>query len=295
MQLPKYINEMLNEIARDEGFRNYEIITESGSSHGDNIHGVLVAIKLIDQNSNAEPLHLMCKMAPTSKEYRDSSQSALLFKREIYLYTRVFPALVDFQREKGLSEVERFSAFPKVYATYVNDEHETYALILEDMRPQKYILWPRHNPMPLNHAEMVLEKLAKLHGVSMALKDQRPLVFDEFKGLYDVAETQIERGNFGSVIESALEQAINVLENDEHKTIMRKCKTDYRRILNECFAIDRFGVINHGDCWINNYLFQYAEDVSRQTLEYPLFTHTLYKPCIYRRIKWPMFAWSIGN
>lgn len=266
MQLPDYINEMLHVIARDEGIRKYEIITESGSSHGDNIHGVMVAIKLVDQTrSNAEPLHLMCKMAPTSKEYRDSSQSAWLFKREIYLYTRVFPAFVDFQRDKELSDSDRFLAFPKVYATYVNDENETYALILEDMRPQKYMLWPRYDPMPLHHAEMVLGKLAKLHAVSMALKDQRPLVFDEFKELHDVAEIQIERGNFGKVIEGALEQAINFLTDDQHKKIMRKCRRDYRRILNECFAkdaIDRFGVINHGDCWINNYLFQYAEDVS---------------------------------
>lgn len=274
MHLPEYINSMLRDIARDEGFHEYQLIAESGSNHGDNIHGVMVAVKLTgkraavgDQMANAETLHLMCKMAPASKACRDSFQSALLFKREIDLYTRVLPAFVTFQREKGLSDADSFLAFPKVYATHANDEHEHYALIMEDMRSQKFVLWPRHVPMPLDHEKIVLNTLAKLHGVSMALKDQCPSIFDAFKGLHDVADTQIERGNFGNVIEAALEQATNVLENDDHKNIMRKCKMDYRRILNERFAadaIDRFGVINHGDCWINNHLFRYATDVSKQ-------------------------------
>lgn len=273
MPLPEYVNKMLNNIARDEGFHKYKIITESGSNHGENIHGVLVAIKMFgdrdnsDRDSNVKPLHLMCKMAPASKECRDSFQSALLFKREIYLYTRVLPAFVKFQGEKGLDDADSFLTSPKVYATHANDEHEHYAVIMEDVRPQKFFLWPRHDPIPLSHEKIVLTKLAKLHGVSLALKDQCPTIFDAFKELYDVADTQIERGNFGNVIENALQQAINVLKSEEHKEIMRKCKNDYRRILRECFAkgtIDRFGVINHGDCWTNNCLFKYAEDVSRQ-------------------------------
>lgn len=270
MHLPEYINKMLDDIAHDEGIHKYQLMTESGSNRGDNIHGVMVAVKLIgervtdDQNTSAEPLHLMCKMAPASKECRVSFQSALLFKREIYLYTRVLPAFIKFQREKELSDADSFLTIPKVYATHVDDKSEHYALIMEDMRPRKFVMWPRHIPMPLNHENMVLKTLAKLHGVSMAFQDQCPSIFGKFKGLHDVADTQIERGNFGNVIEMALEQAINVLKNDKHRKILQKCKIDYRRILNEYFATDRFGVINHGDCWINNHLFQYAEDVNTQ-------------------------------
>lgn len=269
MQLPEYVDKMLCDIAHNEGFREYKCIAESGSNHGDNIHGVLTAITMMgnDQNSNTQTLHLMCKVSPASKQFRDSVQSWYLFKREIYMYTRLLPAFVEFQQEKGLSEADSFVAFPKVYATHVDDENENYALIMEDMRSRNFVLWPRHEPMPLDHEKKVLETLAKLHGVSLAMKDQRPTIFAEFKTLYDVAETQIEHGDFGSVIESALEQAITVLENEDHKKILQKCKTDYRRLLNECFgpeAIDRFGVINHGDCWINNILLQYADDVSKQ-------------------------------
>lgn len=263
---------MLRDIARDEGFCKHKFVAESGSNHGDNIHGVMVAVKVIgervngDKNSNTESLHLMCKTAPTSKECRDSLQSALLFKREIYLYTRVFPAFVEFQRAKGLNRADGFLAFPKVYATLADDENENYALIMEDMRPRKFVMWPRHDPLPLSHEKIVLETLAKLHGVSLAMKHQYPNEFDDFKELGDVAETQIERGNFGYVIASALEQAINVLRNEEHQRIMEKCRVGYRQILSECFgkeANDRFGVINHGDCWINNCLFQYEENVSK--------------------------------
>lgn len=285
---------MLDEIASDQGFRKYKLLTESGSNHGDNIHGVMVAIKLIgvrehvDHNANNELLHLMCKMAPVRKECRDSFQSALLFKREIYLYTRVLPAFVEFQREKELSDGDSFLAFPKIYATHVDDVNENYAIIMEDLRSRNFILWPRNNPMPLVHEKLVLEKLAKLHGVSLALKDQRPHIFNEFKDMHDVAETQIECGNFGNVIESALEQAINVLECDEHKKILQKCKLNYRRILTECFAtetIERFGVINHGDCWINNYLFQYADDVCEQNFFNSRPNINVFHLCIYRRTK----------
>lgn len=276
MQLPAYIIRLLEDIAHDEGFQKYELIVESGSSHGENIHGVLASIKVIgergasDKHTNVETLHLMCKMAPVSKECRDSFQSALLFKREIYLYTHVLPAFVEFQLEKGFSEADSFLTFPKVYATYADDEQECYAIIMEDMRTQKFVLWPRHSAISLDHERIVLGKLAKLHGVSLAMKDQRPTIFNAFKELPDVADTQIELGNFGNVLENALQQGINVLASEDHKEILQTCKSNYREILKKCFAKDateRFGVINHGDCWTNNCLFKNAEDVSKQIFE----------------------------
>lgn len=276
MKLPEFVNKILHSIALSEGFQKYNVIVESGSSHGDNIHGVLIAVKLFgtrvkcNQSPNEEAMHLMCKLAPASKECRESLQSAFIFRREMYLYTRVLPVFVAFQREKGLCEADSFLAFPKVYATHDDDENGHYAVIMEDIRARKFMLWPRHDPMPLAHEKLILEKLAKLHGVSLALKHQRPEIFDEFKELCDVAETQIEHGNFGNIIEDALEQAINILKNDEHKAIMHECKDNYRKILNDFFArdaIEQFGVINHGDCWINNCLFQYADNVSRHVCE----------------------------
>lgn len=305
MHLPDNAIELLNNIARDEGFCNYKLLTESTASHGCHIHSDMRAIEIVgdreisDKRSSCQSLHLLCKIIPSNAQYRRNAQSVLLFKREIFMYTRALPQLIEFARDKQLNDVDRLLTIPKLYGTYADEKCESYALIMENLKVKKFVLWPRHDPFPLDHEMRILERLARLHALSFALKDQRPTVFDEFRNLYDMAEPQIDYGNFGEVLLNCLTQVINVLVDDKHKAIVTMYKRNYRQILRECFAkdvVDKFGVINHGDTWINNFLFQYTDDVSKTEIEFcdGSFMWLMFL-FIYRRTKWRTFVWSIGN
>lgn len=260
---------MLNDIALKEGFIDHKLELESGSSHGENYIGVMTAVKMVGHRVRngakaTETLSLICKLAPATKERRDAFQAVRCFEREIFVYTKLLPTFVAFQQERGLTVDESFLSFPKVYAWVADAENETYALIMEDLRSQNFVMWPRHDPIPLNHEELLFTQLGRFHGVSFALKDQRPEVFAEYKKLDDNISIMFEKGVADSLMEGASKRAMAALKDEKHKQVVQDMMKNYKQLNKKSFtteAIERFGVINHGDCWMNNFMFQYDENV----------------------------------
>lgn len=269
MQLPQYVISLLDEVAQKEGFTNYNYKIAPGTKHGDNFIAVLTAIVLTGDRVKAgetitETLNLVCKTVPESKERRQTFRSIPAFEREIVMYTRVLPLFVELQRDKGLTADESFLSFPKVYGTRVDRANDHYALIMEDLRPKQFYMWPRQDPISLAHEKLLLQQLGRFHGVAYALKDQRPEVFAEFKALDDIVIDLIENGYARPVIDDCLERAVKVLKNDDHKKVVDKFQNSYFDVYKSFFtkeSIGKFGIINHGDCWVNNFLFQYTENV----------------------------------
>lgn len=268
MTLPVHVVKMLAKVAQKEGFIRYEIEEAPGSNQGDGFFSVMASTTLcgdrVNENGNvvADKLHLLCKMAPFSKERRDGDKTGLLFEREIYLYTRVMPLFVKFQKEKGLKTSHSFLSFPKVYATLIDEENEGYALIMDDLRAQNFVMWPRYEPTPIEHEKLILRQLARFHAISFVIKDQRPDDFAEFKDLFDVHEPMVEHGNYGKFISHGHQHVLDLIIDDEHKKIMQRLTDNYLEIMIHFFAKevnDPFGVINHGDLWVNNILFKYDE------------------------------------
>lgn len=268
--MPDFLSKMLEDIARREGFINYKVETEAGSNQGDNVVGVLTSVKVVGDRQRDgvvlnETLHLMCKVAPQSKERRDAFQVDLSFEREIEMYTRVLPVLIDFQKERGLAPEDSFLSIPKVYASDVDRVNERYALIMEDLRSRNFVMWPKNAPVPLSHEKLLLTQLGRFHGVSFALKDQRPAIFNEFKTLSDNFVNVLEKGTMEGLVEGAFDRAIAVVKDETHKSIVVDIRQNYLQLMKDSLNAEeseRFAVINHGDCWINNFLFQYDDSVS---------------------------------
>lgn len=269
MQLPQYVINLIDGIAQKEGFTNFKYKVGPGTKHGDNFIAVLTAIVLTGDRVEAgetitDTLNLLCKTVPESEERRQTFRSIPAFEREILMYTRVLPLFVELQRNKGLTADESFLSFPKVYGTIFDKANDKYALIMEDLRPKQFVMWPRQDPIPLAHEKLLLQQLGRYHGISYALKDQRPEVFADFKVLDDVVIDFIENGYARHVIDDCLERAVKVLKNDYQKKVVDKFQNNYFDLYKSFFteeSIGQFGVINHGDCWVNNFLFQYGENV----------------------------------
>lgn len=266
--LPEHITNRLHKIAKSEGFSDYKIETKAGSNHGDNFLGVMTSVTLtgtrgLNGKSRAEELHLIIKLPPSNETRQKNFKTDLVFDREVYMYSKVLPAFVRFQQEKGLSEAESFLSFPKVYTCEEDFENNTYILIMEDLRPKNYQMWPKEKTVPLNHELLVMKELGKLHGISFAMKDQRPNEFDEFKGIKDTLSELVLHGKMRSFMNKSIERAANVLKNPEHKKLMLNFRKTYVETIDDFLAgplSKEFGVINHGDCWNNNFLYQYSDD-----------------------------------
>lgn len=258
--LPDIIRKVLDKIATDLNFIEFSLKTESASKHGDNFQGVLLAVTIdgtqqIGGELVTNQLDLVCKVAPEDIVRRANFRTKLVFDREILAYTKVLPALVEFQREKGVGEANSFLAFPKVYGFDVN----AYIIVMENLRMQNYLVRSKKEVIPLDHALLLMKELGKFHGISFALKDQRPNEFDEYKKLTDT-HGEIMRGKLAIHHKQTLEMVEHAVKDPIHKNIVKNF--DINRMLDQCFnweACDKFGVISHGDCWCTNVMFQYSD------------------------------------
>lgn len=291
--LSDHITKLLHQIAKTEGYSDYKFETKAGSNHGDNFLGVMISV-VIDgttgQNgkSKSEKLHLICKVPPSNENRKKNFRTDLVFDREIYAYTKLLPAFMRFQEEKGLSVADSFVSFPKVYACDVNTETGTYILIMEDLRARNFEMWPKDKVIPLDHELFVMRELAKFHAISFAMKDQRPDEFQVFTKLKDAFGELAFHGKLRSFMDRTIERAIAVLKNPMHKKMMEKFRNTYVESCENIMsgpASSEFAIIGHGDCWNNNFLFQHDDnDVSIQLIN-NILTHLsgMFSFSIYRK------------
>lgn len=190
--LPAYLVPILKRIAEKEGFVDFTTDVGSGSNIGDNFMGELLTAVISGkqkQNYGKEidtKLNLLCKLAPTSAQRRKEFLADEVFGREAYFYNTVAPAFTRFQQENGLPDEDQFKAFPKCYEAIHDPENEIYAIIMQDLRPEGFAMWPKKEPTPTSYSRLFVRELAKFHAISFAMKDQQPEQFKEFEKLNDV-------------------------------------------------------------------------------------------------------------
>lgn len=267
-QLPEYVINLIDNIARSEGFASYSIETAAGSNHGDGFLGIMTSVTIagdreINGQTTLDKLHLLCKLAPENAARRREFQSEMVFGREVYVYNEVLPLLAKFQRDKGLSEREGFNSYPKCYAAIDDAEKNQLVVIMEDLRLRRFIMWPKSIPVAKNHAYLLVERLAKLHAISFALKDQRPVIYEGLRVLNDIFLKLFDSNNMRKIMCSGYDRAMAALKNPEHVKIMQAVKDGMMDIFRECLSegvSDPCSVFGHGDCWMNNLLFQYKDE-----------------------------------
>lgn len=265
--LPEYLTNSLHKIAKSEGFIDYKFVTESGSKHGDGFFGVLYAVTVAGtkgQNA-ANELHLVCKVPPSSKTRCENFKMDIVFSREIYVYAKLLPAFIQFQQEKSLTEINSFRSFPKAYKSENDMEINSHVLIMEDLRPKRYVMWPKENPITFDHEVLVMQELGKFHAISFAMKDQRPNQFHEYTQLNDILIENSIRGKFRTYCNKTVEYAASVMECDENRELLHTFQHTFADMMEDLADLNlasskEFAIVIHGDCWLNNILFQYDDE-----------------------------------
>lgn len=270
--LPEYVLDLVDKIAKSEGFTEFSVDIKPGSNHGDNFLGILSStvvsgtrVKANGEHVANDTLNLLCKIAPANPARRKEFRSVPMFKRESLMYNEIFPLFAEFQREKGLSGSETFCAYPKCYEAIADEATDQFVIIMEDVRPQGFAMLPKAKGTPLEQELLLMEQLGRLHGISFALKDQRPGIYEGLKSVHDLFMEFFENESMHGVVNGSFDRAIGVVMNEKHKQILEEQKTNYLKLYEQCLLGDvcePFGVIGHGDCWTNNMLFRYKKGVS---------------------------------
>lgn len=251
-ELPKYIQALLDRIIKENNFRSYTLELKQGSQVGDGFTGELLSISIVE-NGSYKKLDIVCKTAPLNANRRKQFLSDVLFDRESYFYSKVMPTFAKFQDEKNVPKDAQFHAYAKCYAAVCDSEKEEYIIILEDLRPDEFKMWNKAKAAPIENMQLVMRELGKFHGLSFAMKDQRPDEFAEFIKLTDIARTFIKSPNMQGMFDTSFDRAINALKNENHKEIMRALKSNtpsyFESCLNEKIS-SRFGVVTHGNFFL---------------------------------------------
>lgn len=266
--VPEYVLKPLDKIAHKLGFTDYKFESNAGSSAGDNFAGLILRITLIgtrNQNGKSGPdtLHLICKIPPENENRREMFKTDIIFERELFVYAKLLPLFSKFQREKGLNEDESFTSYPNVYYCEADEKTATYILIMEDLREKNYRLWPKNKSVPLDHELLVMKELGKFHAISFALKDQRPEEFAPFKLLDDKFSAYCKLETVKIFWTKTLERAVDALTDPMHKKLALEFSKSYADELSGFFSAESsepFGIVGHGDCWNNNFLYKYDND-----------------------------------
>lgn len=268
MSFPEYIVKLIDDIAKSEQFTEYDTELSGTTKRGENFTGELNFFKIkgtrnIDGNSTFDTKDLVLKTAPSSRYRRQVFQAITGFKCEVEMYTKVLPAFTEFQEEKHLKTEDRFLSFPKVYVTVYDEEKDQFVIIMEDLRIKNYKMFPRSQSTTYKHAKLAMTTLAKYHAISFAFKDQKLNLFqDIFRN--ETLSSRYMKDDLGYEIINILDRSIDSLENKKHKELVRDLKLTYLEWM-EKFSDEQFiggsGVLLHGDCWSNNVLFQYNENV----------------------------------
>ncbi|XP_053697867.1 uncharacterized protein LOC128744708 [Sabethes cyaneus] len=261
--LPEFVEAAVAKTARELGFTagQFTVSFEPGSS----CDGLIGEIYQATVTEGAREVVLFCKIPPLDPARREQFNSMGLFQREVKLYSTVLPAMLEFQREKGVSEEDGFYSIAKCYSTYLDMETENSLVLMENLRTRNLRSWNKLEPIDYDHARLLMIALGRFHAISLALKDQQPELFEQFK-LPDVMLAAVkENEQMVGMFEAALDNAASLLDlhETEARSKMDKLKQNYMSVVETCLdgnQAEPYTVLNHGDCWVNNILYGYKGD-----------------------------------
>lgn len=256
--IPLFLNEHFANIARQENVTTFTVsISASGANQGAGFMSDLLHINLTGKRCECDiTLPLVVKLLPANESRQAEFSSALIFEREIQFYAKVLPLLQRFQSEKNV-ETE-FNGLPHVYVAIADRASKEFVLIMRDLRPEGYAMLPKGQLAEYAHVKSVLEQLGRMHGLSMALRDQRPDDFAEILQLDDVLFKMLESKVFRGLFDASFVQAIEKLQAPDDIETMKMIQRNWYEDLWQTMRADaagRFGTVLHGDCWSNNIMF----------------------------------------
>lgn len=254
-KLPEVVENVIALVAQEQGYAARRVEVESGSNLGDGYTSDLYRAKVNDTEGKKEDLHLMVKLSTVFRGNLNDD----IFSTEGLMYDTVLPAL------QKVASLEEPLPWPRCYHVDVSGE-PPHLLVLGDLRPDGYRMAARDARIDEAHCRHALTQLARLHGAAMALERQSgPAAFRAIADrLFNIFERPEVTKSFDPLRESMRNAHLLISDRfPEGSDVNVRLQRLLSKFVEDLPALmyvdpDGYNTFVHGDCHVNNMLFQYS-------------------------------------
>ncbi|PSN37399.1 hypothetical protein C0J52_16309 [Blattella germanica] len=265
LAVPQWLtNAFLSEVLSKEKSAPVSVIdfdAKAAVPKGDNYLSTLYRIVATYKGQDGvDKSYLIVKTLPAGEMMQKFLSELKGYEKEAHMYQVVFPAIYRIMKETyGKIHLLSARSLPcPIEKTFV----------LEDLQHLGYKMADRCKGLDLDHCKVSVRALAKLHAMSLKLRENDPKMMDVYKESFyrDDCETKDKIKLHFDMNMKTLASKVEQWQGYEHfADKIRKLIPTAPEIMVEQVKPREggFNVLNHGDCWVNNMLFHYCPDTGK--------------------------------
>ncbi|XP_023168036.1 uncharacterized protein LOC111597503 [Drosophila hydei] len=255
----EYVQQRLRNYLKETKLQLQQLHIQPATVNGENYASVMTRI-IVEYTDNNQCQHTDNFIVKTTFADKDPAAHMLeqygVYVREMDMYEELLPKLAKIIQIELQDQRKMFAR-----TVYVDREHDS--ILFEDMTLDKYCVADRIKQLDLDHAHLVLEKLAKFHAAGAVLSERQPGIYGE---KYDRCFFNRHTQAYKPIMQNMLRALIISIEDDPalHQRYAAKLNgvvdhiMEYSEQTMELKTGD-FATLCHGDLWTTNIMFNYLK------------------------------------
>lgn len=286
LKVPECLNNSFFEKVLRNGLKVNEVTVKDttikiATSAGDNYCSDIYRVKLnysIGKNGKPEQISLIIKSMPFLEHRGPVLEDYEVFDKEVEMYTKTLPRLSAMLGNETLSA-----------KCYYATRDPFNLIVFEDLGEKGFVMADRHNGLDFEHCSLLLKLMAQLHAASHFLAQREPesMVKYDFgllkansnddnlingmlrKGILALSKVASSWPDYHDIAKKlngfsvSLSLGLLISEQTSIDFVSSSLQSQFVCILNKKIAQmqteSEFKVLNHGDSWVNNFMYRYIE------------------------------------
>ncbi|GAB0088775.1 hypothetical protein DMENIID0001_032390 [Sergentomyia squamirostris] len=261
--VPTFINDsfvenLVKKVENSEKVKMEKFELKPVTKKGNHYASVMIRIVVNYVLDTKEQKQISLILKTSYDEKYDNEDSVKLLKnfnlhnREMLMYGKILDSFHNLL--SSINDKTTFSG--RCYGI----DHTTDSMIFEDLLVRQYRCANRIERLDLNHAKLVMKKLAKFHASSIMLKQKEPEVYASFNKAFLSRHHEDARDFCFTQLDAAINLVSKLPGYEYYFNKLVKFRELFVEKGIELYEPDQdFNVLLHGDMWTNNMMFKYDE------------------------------------